>query len=164
MAILHHSPATPSPSASRLLHPAAPSTPAAPASPPVGTDVLAEIAAGLARTVTPGAVDGGRTVLLVTPAYEAAVETVEAEGCQMVDSAGGLPVSFALVVGELIAWTADDGSEVLTPGALCSIGGGERVQLANVGPVRAVLVSVRARLDGQEPDAAAFAPCAAAVA
>ena len=53
---------------------------------------------------------------------------------------------------------------MLTPGALCSIGGGERVQLANVGPVRAVLVSVRARHEGQEPDAAAFTPCAAAVA
>lgn len=164
MATFHQSPATPSPSASRLLHPAAPSAPAPPANPPVSADVLAEIAAGLARTVTPGAVDRGRAVLLVTPAYEATVETVEADGCQVVDGVDGLPVSFALVAGQLIAWTADDGSEVLTPGALCSVGGGERVQLANVGSARAVLVSVRARQEGQRMDAAAFTPSAAAVA
>ena len=53
MATFHHSPATPSPSASRLLHPAS-VHPDHSGRLAATADVLAEIAAGLARTVTPG--------------------------------------------------------------------------------------------------------------
>ncbi len=163
MAQFRHDNTTPSPAASRLLHPAAEAEPLAPPA-----DVLPEIAAGLARTVpTDTAGGGGATALLATAAYEASLETIEVDSCRVVDSRPGLPASLALVHGQLLVWTADDGSEVLTPGGLCSIAGGERVQLVNIGPDRAVAVLVRARrvgdvdtLDGVDAGMARFSPCA----
>lgn len=162
MAQFDHDNTTPSLAASRLLHPAADAEPLAPPA-----DVLPDIAAGLARTVPADAADGGSTALLTTAAYEASVETIEADSCRVVDSRPGLPASLALVHGQLLVWTADDGSEVLTPGGLCSIAGGERVQLVNIGPDRAVAVLVRARqgggaetIDGVDTGMAQFGPCA----
>lgn len=169
---LHHD-TTPSPAASRLLHPAAGTEPLAPPA-----DVLLDIAAGLARTAASAEGDptgtAGATLLLATAAYEASLEAIEADSCRGIDSPPGLPASLALVIGQLLVWTADEGSEVLSPGGLCSIGGGERVQLVNIGPDRAVAVLVRARragdsdgvggtgeaIDHRGGDMARFAPCA----
>lgn len=157
MATFHHPETTPSPTASRLLHPTAQ------ASQILEADVLAEIAAGLARTIDPGAAGVGRCSLLTTPAYEASMEVVAANGCQLVDGAQGLPVSLAVVTGQLIVWTADDGTEVLAPGGLCSIEGGERIQLVNVGPDPAVVVLVQALDESRAGDAAAVLPCSTLV-
>lgn len=155
MATFHQPQTTPSPAASRLLHPAAQPTPI------LGTDVLAEIAAGLARTIDSGAAGSGRCALLATPAYEASMEVVAANGCQVVDGAKGLPVSLAVVTGQLLVWTADDGTEVLAPGGLCSIEGGERIQLVNVGPDPAAVVLVQALDESRAGDTAALLPCSA---
>lgn len=157
MATFHHPESTPSPTASQLLHPAAQSSQI------LGAEVLAEIAAGLARTIDPGAAGAGRCSLLATPAYEASMEVVVANGCQVVDGARGLPVSLAVVTGQLIVWTADDGTEVLAPGGLCSIEGGERIQIVNVGPEPAAVVLVQALDESRAGDAAALLPCSALV-
>lgn len=143
MAQFRHDNTTPSPAASRLLHPTAEAEPLAPPA-----DVLPDIAAGLARTVPADGDTHGGTALLATAAYEASLETIEADSCRVIDSRPGLPASLALVHGQLLAWTADDGFDVLSAGGLCSIAGGERVQLVNIGPERAVAVLVRARRVG----------------
>lgn len=169
MAQLRDDPAAPSPAASRLLHPAAGAQQLiAPA------DVLPDIAAGLARTVpvaAAGVTEGGTALLLTTAAYQASLEAIEADSCRVIESPPDLPASLALVSGQLLVWTAEEGSQVLSPGGLCSIGGGERVQLVNIGPDRAVAVLVRtsraadsngAGTDPSDPEMARFAPCAPA--
>jgi len=173
MAQFRHDDTTTSPAASRLLHPAAGAQQLLPPA-----DVLPHIAAGLARTVPVDATvlsDGSTALLLTTAAYEASLEAIEADSCRVVDSPPGLPASLALVSGQLLVWTADDGSEVLSPGGLCSIADGQRVQLVNFGPDQAVLVLVRARRTGDsdgtagagtaaddhaDSEMARFAPCA----
>lgn len=158
MATFHHITPPPSVLASRQLHPAA--------SPerPTAHEVLVEIAAGLARTVTASEVGPGRAVLLTTSAYEVTIEAIEVGGCQVVDGAQGQPVSVAVVAGRLVAWTVEDRSHLLSPGGLCSLAGGEQVQLVNVGTDRAVLVSARARAADDQAGTSAFAPCSSLVA
>ncbi|MEZ5410208.1 MAG: cupin domain-containing protein [Acidimicrobiales bacterium] len=168
MAQFRHDTTRPSPGASRLLHPAAEAEPALPPA-----DVLPDIAAGLARTIPAAAAhdadhDAGGT-LLATAAYEASLEVIGADSCRVIDSPPGLAASLAVVTGQLLVWTADDGSEVLSAGGLCSIAGGERVQLVNIGIQPVVLVLVRARRGadhGVDPagSIARFAPCTPAVA
>ncbi len=155
MATFHHLTTDPSPTASRLLHPAS-ADHLAPA------DVLPEIAAGLARTVPEGT-DGGRQPLLVTPAYEATLEIVEPDSCGLIDATGDRSASFAVVAGQLMAWTGD-GTELLSAGGLCSIEAGEQVQLVNIGTDRAVVVLVRAHQDPAAPDTPGLTPCAPAAA
>lgn len=161
MATFHSDNPNPSRRASRRLHPAAE---AAETAVRVDDAVLVEIAAGLARTVPAAGTGPGRAVLLATPAYEAAIETVEVGGCQLAVGADGHPVSVAVVSGRLVAWAADGGSHLLSPGGLFTVAGGDRVQLVNVGTERAVLVSVRAlpvaEIGLDNPgDGGTFAPC-----
>lgn len=156
MATFHHITAPLTGLASRQFHPAA--EPAG----RVPDEVLLEIAAGLSRTVPAPAAGSGRTVLLTTTAYEATIEAIEVNGCQVVGG-GDQPVAVAVVSGRLMAWTVDDCSHLLSPGGMCSLEGGERVQLVNVGVDRAVLVSVRARAASETDGVSAFVPCGSLV-
>lgn len=106
--------------------------------------LLAQIASGLAASVDPTAHAGERTVLLVTAGFEAVVEWIDGDDTRLVGAVEGQPVAFAVVSGQLLVWTADDGSHALGPGGSCAVGPAERVQVVNCTGEPAQIVTVRA--------------------
>ncbi|MDH4362496.1 MAG: hypothetical protein OEY70_00225 [Acidimicrobiia bacterium] len=113
--------------------------------------LLAQIAGGLAASAETTAPAGDRTVLVVTAGFEAALEWIPADDTSLMGLVEGQPVAFAVVSGQLLVWTADDGSHALGPGGSCAVGPAERVQLVNVTDEPAQIVTVRALAGDRTP-------------
>lgn len=113
--------------------------------------LLAQIASGLAASADPAAPPGQRTVLAVTAGFEAALEWIAADDTSLIGAVEGQPVAFAVVSGQLLVWTADDGSHALGPGGSCAVGPAERVQVVNCTDQPAQIVSVRALAGARTP-------------
>lgn len=152
MATFHKTPEAPSPAASRHLHPSADRLPVA-----VAPEVLQDIAAGLASTIDGRQCEPGRSVLLVTAGYEAAVETVAPEACRVLGGPGEQPLAFAMVSGRVLVWAVDGASHMLSASGVCLLEAGEKVQMVNVGPEPAVVVAVHSLAAAPAPDARAAA-------
>ncbi len=116
--------------------------------------LLAQIACGLAASVDPAAAAGERTILAVTAGFEAALEWVAGDDACIVGAVESQPVAFAVVSGQLLVWTADDGSHALGPGGSCAVGPAERVQVVNCTGEPAQIVSVRALAGARTPHTA----------
>ena len=132
--------------ASQLLHPSGVMLTSSTYTPGPGIEatLLAQMACGLAASADPQAPAGERTVLMVTAGFEAAVEWIDADGYRLLGASEGQPVAFAVVSGQLLVWTADDGSHALSAGGSCSVGPAERVQVVNITDEPAQIVTVRA--------------------
>lgn len=113
--------------------------------------LLAQIASGLASSADPAAPAGQRSVLVVTAGFEAALEWIGADDTSLVGAVEGQPVAFAVVSGQLLVWTADDGSHALGPGGSCAVGSAERVQVVNITDEPAQIVTVRALAGARTP-------------
>lgn len=125
--------------ASALLHPSATWAEQGQVDP----EVLGHIASGLSSAVDPDTMPAGRTVLLATVAYEVTVERIAPDSSMVAGGSQGQPAAFAVVRGELLVWTASDGTHSLGPGSSCSLAAHERVQAVNLGSEPVVVVTAR---------------------
>lgn len=125
--------------ASQLLHPSAMWADEGQVAP----EVLGAIASGLSVAVDPDTMPADRTILLATSSYEVTAERIGPDTSMVAGGTQGQPAAFAVVRGELLVWTASDGTHSLGPGSTCSLAAQERVQVVNLGSEPVWVVAAR---------------------